>query len=211
MGVPVAVVPHQRRSGGDRGSRPSDPRRARRADLRADALHPGAPAEPASRRGSTARSITSWSRWPCPNGWVAAACWASGAAAGSSRWANCPRRGVIATAMTAAELRARLTAIAAEPPSQAMWCTATTCWRRSTAPPVPAAVLVPIILGPDARHPADQAQRASEQARRAGEFPRRTDRRRRCRCRGGGAARGGGGDRARSARMWRCSAGWPTT
>ncbi len=37
-----AVVPHQCRSGGDRRPRASDPRRARHADLRAHALHPGA-------------------------------------------------------------------------------------------------------------------------------------------------------------------------
>ena len=46
-------------------------------------------ANAASRRGSTARSITSWSRWPCRNGSAAGACSASGAAASSSRWAKC--------------------------------------------------------------------------------------------------------------------------
>ena len=42
-----------------------------------------------SRRASTARCITSWSPWRCRNGSAAGACSASGAAASSSRWANC--------------------------------------------------------------------------------------------------------------------------
>ena len=68
------------------GSGPSDPRRARPADLRADALYPGPPrrrANAASRRASTARSIMNWSRWRYRNGSAAGACSASGAAASS--------------------------------------------------------------------------------------------------------------------------------
>src|ERR1700733_7291566 len=105
-----------------------------------------------SRRASTAPFITNWLRWPCRNGSVAGACSGCGAAANSSRWANC--LSAISDpgeaddrAMTAAELRARLAEIMAGSVAGEV-AHGDDVLEILDTPPVPAAVLVPIILGP---------------------------------------------------------------
>src|ERR1700733_9802470 len=104
-----------------------------------------------SRRASTAPFITNWLRWPCRNGSVAGACSGCGAAANSSRWANC--LSAISDpgeaddrAMTAAELRARLAEIIAGSVAGEV-AHGDDVLEILDTPPVPAAVLVPIILG----------------------------------------------------------------
>src|SRR5262249_7369841 len=87
-----------------------------------------------------------WSRSPCRSGSAAVACLAFGAGVGFFRWESChPARNDRAI-MTAAELRARLSAITAEPlPGEGAH--GDDVLEVLDRPPVRAAVLVPIILG----------------------------------------------------------------